>query len=296
MLQRRKSSPARAGSDLRAQRLCWSRGEPTPPEPRAPGSPLAPGSRAGALGSVRLLPRFVGVKPRRRPGEGSPTPLGIPAREATCCSPEQNCKTLFTCKPPIFRQPLRCRLSRGGPGAAQGSHRLSPPSRPAPRGTAYLPATGHPWPQGPPCHASSQPLPWPHVSPRAGVPTPCPGSTRGMLQTPAGQRAATRPRPPPVPSLFPLSPGCCSPAPRALATAPRESDTTRCNSCAPLCNRTRALGTLAVGFWRAGSQMLRFVHAPEQPCSSAPRSLQLLTWEGISVPEVFEQCPRAPAA
>ncbi|KAK4811385.1 hypothetical protein QYF61_000569 [Mycteria americana] len=46
----------------------------------------------------------------------------------------------------------------------------------------------------------------------------------------------------------------------------RESDSAWCNSCVPLWNRTRALGTLAagpVGLWRAGRQVLRFVHVPE---------------------------------
>lgn len=147
-----------------------------------------------------------------------------------------------------------------------------PPSCLALRGTAYLPPTGPPWPQCPPCHTPSPAAAVAQRQPEPRGPHPMSG------QQP-GQWCSHQPGREQPPDFALLQSRACSPLVLAAALPlagsrfpvpwpqlPCESDTTRCNSCVPLWNRTRVLGTLAtspVGFWRAGSQMLRFVHMLE---------------------------------
>jgi len=154
------------------------------------------------------------------------------------------------------------------PSTALGSHWLCPPFLPGP-------AAGRPQAQCPPCHPPSPAAAGPHVSSGSH---PRPGSAPGSgAPSPAGQRAATGLRPPPVPSLFPRSPAAALPLAGSELPVPwpqpPEPGAARGSSCASLRSSTQALGASATspeGFGRAGSRVLPFAHAPEQPCSSAP--------------------------
>lgn len=168
----------------------------------------------------------------------------------------------------------------GVPASPRAHTSSVPASCLAPRGTACLLPTGCPCPRCPPHHT---PSPAAAVAPRQPEPRR-PHSMSGQhLGQWCSKPQSSREQPPDFALLCcrvfsPLVSAAALPLsgsefPVSWPQLPRESGTARCNSCAPLW-RTRALGTLAsspVGFWRAGGHMLWFVHAPEQPCSSAPR-------------------------